>query len=113
MESYRAARWLPNAHLQTIYAALFAPRPRLALCRTRWQTPDHDFIDLDWLPTSDAEAPLAVLFHGLEGSSRSHYARSLMHAVAERGWNGVIVHFRGCSGEPNRLARAYHSGDAA
>jgi hypothetical protein len=113
MESYRAASWLPNAHLQTIYAALFAPRPRLPLRRTRWQTPDHDFIDLDWLATSATEGPLVVLFHGLEGSSRSHYARSLMHALAQRKWNGVIVHFRGCSGEPNRLARAYHSGDAA
>ena len=113
MESYRAASWLPNAHLQTIYAALFAPRPRLALRRTRWETPDQDFVDLDWLATSNPDAPLAVLFHGLEGSSRSHYARSLMHALAQRNWNGVIVHFRGCSGDPNRLARAYHSGDAA
>lgn len=57
--------------------------------------------------------PLVVLFHGLEGSSASHYARALMHAVAERGWHGVVVHFRGCSGEPNRLPRAYHSGDSA
>jgi predicted alpha/beta-fold hydrolase len=54
-----------------------------------------------------------VLFHGLEGSSRSHYARRLMHAVQQRGWHGVVVHFRGCSGEPNRLPRAYHSGDSA
>ena len=76
MERYRAASWLPNGHLQTIYAALFAPRPRVALRRTRWQTPDHDFIDLDWLTMSDANTPLVVLFHGLEGSSRSHYARS-------------------------------------
>jgi predicted alpha/beta-fold hydrolase len=54
-----------------------------------------------------------VLFHGLEGSSRSHYARSLMRAVDQFGWRGVVIHFRGCSGEPNRLARAYHSGDSA
>jgi uncharacterized protein len=54
-----------------------------------------------------------VLFHGLEGSSRSHYARRLMHAVERRGWHGVVVHFRGCSGEANRLPRAYHSGDSA
>ena len=53
-----------------------------------------------------------VLFHGLEGSSRSQYALDLMAAVRERGMRGVAVHFRGCSGEPNRLARAYHSGDA-
>jgi len=59
-----------------------------------------------------APVPLVVLFHGLEGSSRSHYARALMAALGERGMRGVVVHFRGCSGEPNRLQRAYHSGDA-
>ena len=57
--------------------------------------------------------PLVVLFHGLEGNSGSHYARALMAAVARRGWRGVVVHFRGCSGEVNRLTRAYHSGDSA
>lgn len=54
-----------------------------------------------------------MLFHGLEGSSRSHYALSLMAAACDRGWNGVVPHFRGCGGEPNRLGRAYHSGDSA
>ena len=58
-----------------------------------------------------AGAPLVVLFHGLEGSSDSHYARALRTALAARGWQGVVPHFRGCSGEPNRLPRAYHSGD--
>lgn len=83
--------------------------------RERLETPDGDFLDLDWVDgQSPAMArPLLVLFHGLEGSSRSHYARALMHAVAEHGWHGVVVHFRGCSGETNRLARAYHSGDSA
>ena len=80
--------------------------------RQRWDTPDGDFIDLDWMD-GPADAPLVVLFHGLEGSSRSHYARAVMHHVAASGWNGVVVHFRGCSGEPNRLPRAYHSGDSA
>ena len=56
-------------------------------------------------------APLVVLFHGLESSSNSHYARALMAGLAEIGWRGVIPHFRGCSGEPNLLPRAYHSGD--
>jgi predicted alpha/beta-fold hydrolase len=53
-----------------------------------------------------------VLFHGLEGSSGSHYAATLMAAVREERWRGVVVHFRGCSGETNRLPRAYHSGDS-
>ena len=111
---YSAPRWLPSGHLQTIYAAKLMPRPAVAYRRERWDTPDGDFIDLDWAedPSLGADAPLVVLFHGLEGSSRSHYALALMAALRTRGMRGVVVHFRGCSGELNRLPRAYHSGDA-
>ena len=116
---YSAPWWLPGGHTQTLYAALAVPRPRVAYRRERWDTPDGDFIDLDWVEQERGlriegrgETPLVVLFHGLEGSSRSHYAVALMAAVRDAGWRGVVVHFRGCSGEPNRLARAYHSGDA-
>jgi predicted alpha/beta-fold hydrolase len=115
-EPFRPAPWLPNAHWQTIYAATLAPCAPAVLHRQRWETPDGDFIDLDWVgvrPESGARSPLVVLFHGLEGGSGSHYARTLACAVATRDWRAVIVHFRGCSGEPNRLARAYHSGDSA
>ena len=111
MKPYRAPRWLPNRHAQTLWP-LAAKTPLPPYRRERWVTPDGDFIDLDWLPDR-ADAPLLVLFHGLEGSSRSHYARSIMGATLAQGWNGVVPHFRGCSGEPNRYARAYHSGDSA
>ena len=108
---YRAPHWLPGAHAQTIWPlAIKGTMP--AYRRERWDTPDGDFIDLDWVGSPVAPA-CVVLFHGLEGSSRSHYARSLMRAVEAHGWCGVVAHFRGCSGEPNRLARAYHSGDSA
>jgi predicted alpha/beta-fold hydrolase len=124
MNSYRAPAWLPGGHVQTVYAALLAPRPRVRYRRERWDTPDGDFVDLDWIVNPAPEprrinlmdpssVPLVVLFHGLEGSSRSHYARSLMAEVSRRGWRGAVVHFRGCGGEPNRLPRAYHSGDCA
>ena len=117
---YRAPRWLPGGHAQTIHASLWASRPQVSYSRERWETPDFDFIDLDWVDNPHQElaldqhddTPLVVLFHGLEGSSDSHYARGLMHAVNTRGWRGVVVHFRGCSGEINRLPRAYHSGDS-
>ena len=120
-QPYRAPLWLPGGHAQTLYAALAAPRPRVAYRRERWDTPDGDFIDLDWTKKQDqgprikdqGKTPLVVLFHGLEGSSRSHYALALMAAVRDAGWRGVVVHFRGCSGELNRLPRAYHSGDSA
>jgi hypothetical protein len=87
-------------------------RPAVAYRRERWELPDGDFIDLDWLD-GPQDAPLVVLFHGLEGDSHSVYARYLMAALHQRGWRGVVPHFRGCSGVPNRLPRAYHSGDSA
>lgn len=112
--TYRAPWWLPGAHLQTIYSALVAPKPRVDYRRERWETPDGDFIDLDWTAATRAErAPVVALFHGLEGCSRSHYALALMAALGATGWQGVVAHFRGCSGAPNRRARAYHSGDSA
>lgn len=112
--AYRAPAWLPGGNLQTLYPALLARRPTVNYRRERWDTPDGDFIDLDWtVAPAASNAPLIVLFHGLEGSSHSHYARALMHEVARREWLGVVVHFRGCSGELNRLPRAYHSGDSA
>jgi predicted alpha/beta-fold hydrolase len=114
--TYRAPGWLPGGHLQTIVAAKVVPTAGVNYRRERWETPDGDFVDLDFAlpepPHADGAAPIMVLFHGLEGSSRSHYARVLMHAAAVRGWRGVVVHFRGCSGEANRLPRAYHSGDS-
>ncbi|CAN7726743.1 alpha/beta fold hydrolase [Caballeronia sp. LjRoot29] len=163
---YRAPRWLPTAHAQTIVPALFAPRPAVKYRRERWNTPDGDFIDLDWLaydvegegnerghsdaatangsqpshpapgelrdadsvaksfdeaanrgsgaaPAPNPTAPLFVLFHGLEGSSDSHYARVLMAEAKARGWFGVVPHFRSCGGSMNLLPRFYHLADSA
>jgi hypothetical protein len=109
---YRAPAWLPGGHAQTLYAPLLAGGGDPGYRRERWDTPDGDFIDLDWVDAPGA-SPLVAAFHGLEGSSRSHYALALMRALRARGWGGVVPHFRGCGGEPNRLARAYHSGDSA
>jgi predicted alpha/beta-fold hydrolase len=131
---YRGPRWLPTGHAQTIVPALFARLPAVAYRRERWNTPDGDFIDLDWLADDfpaggsaggwaggspgntsrkAAKAPLFVLFHGLEGSSDSHYARVLMAAAKARGWRGVVPHFRSCSGPMNLLPRFYHLADSA
>jgi uncharacterized protein len=109
--TYHAPRWLTNPHLQTIYGSVFAAKPEVHYRRERWETPDGDFIDVDHVDGA-AGHTWVVLFHGLEGSSDSAYARMLMHRVRERGWRGAVVNFRGCSGEPNRLPRAYHSGDS-
>jgi uncharacterized protein len=107
---YRAPWWLPGGNLQTLYAALVG-HPAANWKRERWDTPDGDFIDID-RQSGAAGSPLVALFHGLEGDSRSHYAGALARELARRGWGCTVPHFRGCSGEPNRLPRAYHSGDA-
>jgi predicted alpha/beta-fold hydrolase len=116
---YVAPWWLPGGNLQTIWPALYARRgqgPRPQYRRERWVTPDRDFVDVDWLAepapaTTQASRPLQVLFHGLEGSSRSHYAEAFADFARERGMAFAVPHFRGCSGELNRAPRAYHSGD--
>jgi len=114
---YQPPWWLPGGNLQTIWPALFARRttgPAPEYRRERWDTPDGDFVDLDWLAGNSPEhqkRPLLVLFHGLEGSSRSHYAEAFADFARERGLAYVVPHFRGCSGELNQGPRAYHSGD--
>ena len=112
--NYTAPWWLPGGNLQTIWPALYARRgdgPRPVYRRERWSTPDHDFVDVDWLAGSAVHAPLLVLFHGLEGSSRSHYAEAFAEHAREHGMAFAVPHFRGCSGELNHAPRAYHSGD--
>jgi len=114
---YAAPRWLPGGNLQTIWPALYARRfhgPAPVYRRERWTAPDGDFIDVDFadgVPPRSGARPLLVLFHGLEGSSRSHYAEAFAAFAAERGMAFAVPHFRGCSGELNLAPRAYHSGD--
>jgi len=111
---YTAPRWLPGGNLQTIWPALYARRfdgPAPVYRRERWQTPDGDFIDVDFVDAPQQQAPLLVLFHGLEGSSRSHYAEAFAAFAASQGMAFAVPHFRGCSGELNLAPRAYHSGD--
>ena len=121
---YVAPRWLPGGHLQTIWPALYSRRvfgAPPAYRRERWDTPDGDFVDVDFLQDGGmdqdapraAARPLLVVFHGLEGSSRSHYCEAFADFARERGWACALPHFRGCSGEINRAPRAYHSGDHA
>jgi predicted alpha/beta-fold hydrolase len=109
--TYRAPRWLPGGHLQTIYPAKCIALPVTPLRRERWSAPDGDFVDIDFVAGRPG-MPFVVLFHGLEGSSGSHYSRALMAHLHRLGWAGAIPHFRGCSGEINLAPRFYHSGDA-
>lgn len=105
---------LANRHVQTLLPRLL-PRRRLVTSEEILELPDGDFVELVWAKPSPAspDAPIFLLFHGLEGSIDSPYARELMAAAAGLGWRAVLMHFRGCGGRPNRLPRAYHSGDTA
>ena len=106
---FRPAWWLRNPHLQTLWPALLRRPPRVALRRERIELPDGDFLDLDW--AAPPGRALVLVVHGLEGSSRSGYARGMMAAAVARGWGAVTMNFRGCSGSHNRLDRSYHSGE--
>ncbi|MCB1830570.1 MAG: hydrolase [Chromatiaceae bacterium] len=107
---FKPAWWLPGPHLQTIWPVFFRRRRRLPLRIERVELPDRDFLDLAWLKASDT-APQVLLLHGLEGNIQSHYAAGLLHSLWQAGFNAVFMHFRGCSGVPNRLPRGYHSGE--
>lgn len=101
--------WLPGGHAQTI-GAYYLRKARIQTQRERMELPDSDFIDLDWIGNSPG-SPIVLLLHGLGGSVESHYAKGLLHAISQRSYRGAIMHFRGCSGQSNRLAKSYHAGE--
>ncbi len=114
--NYVAPYWLPGGNLQTIWPALYSRRVLGAppeYMRERWAAPDDDFVDVDFLvqPQGAEQKTLLVMFHGLEGSSRSHYSEAFADYAQTHGMAFAVPHFRGCSGELNRAPRAYHSGD--
>lgn len=104
--------WLKNPHLQTILPKFVIAEPNISFIHERIATPDADFIDLAWsIPDQKvALKGIVILFHGLEGSSRSHYIKHLVSTLNAAGFGSVVMHFRGCAGEPNLTPRAYHSG---
>ncbi len=110
-QDYAPAPWLAGPHLPTLWAALCRTVPAPPLEPERFELTDGDFLDLAWMPDNDG--PIVLVLHGLEGSHRSPYARAMLAALAAAGYRGVLMHFRGCSGAPNRLPRSYHSGDTA
>jgi predicted alpha/beta-fold hydrolase len=110
VQPFEPLRWLRGPHGQTVFGTLLRRGPRLPLRRERWELSDGDFLDVDRLDGATG-APLLVVLHGLEGSSSSHYVRGLLAQAQERGWRGLALNFRSCSGELNRLLRSYHSGE--
>lgn len=108
--SFRPAAGLTSPHAQTIFASYLRPRQTPPLVRQRLLTPDGDFVDVDRL-MADPASPHLLVLHGLEGSSKAGYVAAIVRGAAARGWGAVALNFRSCSGEPNRAARLYHSGE--
>jgi uncharacterized protein len=113
ISDFRPAWWLRGPHGQTVWRRLFERGPDPPYRRERFETSDGDFLDLDWWDSGNppGDRPLVIVLHGLEGSSRSNYILGLLRETARRGWDGVAVNFRSCSGELNRRPRFYHSGE--
>lgn len=112
---FRPPAWLRSAHVQTLGARLLRPRLSVAFRRERWETPDGDFLDLDFVasPADGAGRPTVLVLHGLEGCSDSGYVRQTCGELRARGMRAVVLNFRSRSGEPNRRRRFYHSGETS
>ncbi len=106
--TYKPPFGFSNGHIQTIFPQLRKVHG-VQYTRERIETPDEDFLDLDWAIKGSNR--LAILSHGLEGNTQRQYVLGMIRALHRRGWDALAWNYRGCSGEPNRLLRWYHSGD--
>ncbi|MEA2028766.1 MAG: alpha/beta fold hydrolase, partial [Campylobacterota bacterium] len=106
----KAQSLLSNRHIQTLHSSFFKPNHNLNFEIEKFTLSDDDFVDCYWLDRGQSEN-IVILFHGLGGSYRSSYIQRTMQALSQNGYSSVLMHFRGCSGRMNELARAYHSGD--
>ncbi|WP_020415280.1 hydrolase [Microbulbifer variabilis] len=113
-EKFTPATGLGNCHLQTVFGRLHRPSPWINTSRRWYETPDGDCLAMHYPRplVDDPELPLVLILHGLEGSVASPYVQGLMQSLLERHYQVAVMHFRGCGGIPNRLPRAYHSGDS-
>ena len=111
VSDFVAPWWARNRHVQTIFPRFFQKRPALNYRRSDFWLPDGDKLNLVWVGEPSSAKALIVMFHGLEGSIDSHYCHDTAAYLQQRGYAVVLMHFRGCGGEPNLLARAYHSGE--
>lgn len=111
MNKFKAAWWCSNPHCQTIYPTFFRKAVHIKLSKERLTTPDGDFLDIAY--PDDNGGHLVLVFHGLEGSLQSHYAKGMLKALYDAGLYPVFMHFRGCSGEANKTTRRYYSAETS
>ena len=112
-QSFRPSFWMKNKHIQTLYQTFFRKIAPINFEVEEFILEDNDFLEAYWHKTniSDANTPIVIIFHGLAGSYESPYIKGIMSTLAKNGYNTVLMHFRGCSGKPNKLPRSYHSGE--
>jgi predicted alpha/beta-fold hydrolase len=108
---FHPSRWAEGPHAQTLGARVLRNGADPGMRRERWETPDGDFLDVDLGPDPGPGAPVVMVVHGLEGSSRRRYVLGTCRELHARGVRPVAMNLRGCSGTPNRLPRMYHSGE--
>jgi uncharacterized protein len=111
--AFRRPWWARGPHTQTLFARALRSPDGPAWDRERLDTADGDFLDVDWTTDPSPDAPIVLVLHGLEGSSHRRYVRSVARALLARGVRSAAMNFRGCSGEPNRALRFYHSGETS
>ena len=111
---FKTSFFLKNRHIQTLYAPLFRRQPKPKVEIETFELTDGDFLECYWHKEKPKDTrPIVILFHGLAGSFDSPYIQGIMRSLDAQGFDSVLMHFRGCSGKPNLLPRAYHSGDTA
>lgn len=110
---FKPAWWLPTGDLQSLWPYFFRKKYPLNTRRERFELIDGDFLDADWVGSDDETLPIVIVLHGLEGSIDSHYTNAILYKIMKTGWRGLIIHFRGCSGQPNRLDHSYHAGQTS
>lgn len=108
---FRPPWWATNRHVQTIFPRFIQKRAKLEYRKEKLTLPDGDFVNLIWAGEVQKASGLIVMFHGLEGSIRSHYTNDMAANFVKQGYAVVLMHFRGCGGEHNATPRAYHSGE--
>lgn len=109
-QNFKPAWWLRGAHSQTIWPTILRRKLRLPIQHERLELPDGDFLDLAWINKNNP-GPIVLVLHGLAGNVESPYIQGILHTINKKNWRAVFMHFRGCSGVHNRLARSYHSGE--
>ncbi len=108
--NYNPPAFFKNGHLSTIYAGIIRKVKGLEQKRERLSLPEDDFLDLDWSYSPEPTDKVVLLLHGLEGNAQRAYMKGSAKALINAHFDVCAINLRGCSGEPNKTYRSYHSG---